>query len=288
MTGVEGRAPATVTAYLTDLRGFLTFLTHHLGGAPGPSAIADVRPSDMRAWMAQSRANGLSARSLARALSAVKTFARWLADHHGIDVTAILATRSPKTKRTLPRPLSETAARALLDAAPQNAAAPWIAARDAALLTLLYGCGLRVSEALSLTGADLPLNDSLHIRGKGGKERMVPLIAPARDALEVYLRVCPFPHDAATSLFRGTRGGPMNARLARRLTETARHQLGLPASATPHALRHSFATHLLTAGGDLRAIQELLGHASLSTTQGYTAVDTAHLMDIYAAAHPKA
>ncbi len=242
----------------------------------------------MRAWMARARAQGLSARSLARALSAVKNFARWLADHDGVEVTAVLATRSPKTKRRLPRPLSEDAARALLDTAPLNASEPWIAARDAALLTLLYGCGLRVSEALGLCGADLPLKESLRIRGKGGKERIVPLIAPARTALEAYLAACPYPPETDLSLFRGARGGALNPRLVRQLTEKARHQLGLPASATPHALRHSFATHLLSAGGDLRAIQELLGHASLATTQGYTAVDTAHLMDIYSAAHPKA
>ncbi|MEM1429408.1 MAG: tyrosine recombinase XerC [Pseudomonadota bacterium] len=288
LRGVEDRSPATLDAYGTDLRGFLRFLTEHFGGAPGPASLARMTQSDMRAWMAHERARGLTPRSLARALSAVKSFARWLADRDGVEVTAILATRAPRVQRKLPRPLSEDAARALIETAPDNAAQPWIAARDTAVLMLLYGCGLRVSEALGLTGAALPLGTSLRIRGKGDKERVVPLIAPARDALERYLGVCPYPAAPEAPLFRGARGGALNARLVRRLTEQARHQLGLPASATPHALRHSFATHLLHAGGDLRAIQELMGHASLSTTEGYTAVDTARLMEVYAAAHPKA
>ena len=285
---MEGRAAHTVTAYGADLQRFLAFLTGHLGGAPGPAALARIGPTDMRAWMAAERAAGLSSRSLARRLSAVKAFARWLADHDGVEVTAILATRAPRVQRKLPRPLSETAAHAMLETAPAQAAEPWIAARDAAVLTLLYGCGLRISEALGLTGAVLPLGETLRIAGKGGKERVVPVIAPARDAVAAYARVCPWELAPDAALFRGARGGPLNPRLVARAMEQARMQLGLPASATPHALRHSFATHLLDAGGDLRAIQDLLGHASLSTTEGYTAVDTARLMEVYAAAHPKA
>jgi len=277
-----------VRAYTADLRGFLTFLTVHLGGSPGPAALARIAQADMRAWMARERARGLSARSLARALSAVKAFARWLADHEGVDVTAILATRAPKVHRKLPRPLDEAAARAMLEIAPAQAEAPWIVARDSAVLTLLYGCGLRISEALGLMADVLPMDEALRIRGKGGKERLVPVIAPARAAVELYAALCPHPLEPGTALFRGERGGPLNPRLISRAMERARLQLGLPASATPHALRHSFATHLLNAGGDLRAIQELLGHASLSTTEGYTAVDSARLMEIYAAAHPKA
>ncbi|MEE4117790.1 MAG: tyrosine recombinase XerC [Paracoccaceae bacterium] len=288
LRGVEGRAEATVAAYTADLRGFLAFLTEHLGGAPGPTALACLAQADMRAWMARERARGLSARSLARALSSVKSFARWLADHDGVEVTAILATRAPRVKRKLPRPLAETAARAILDTAPAQATERWIAARDAAVLTLLYGCGLRISEALGLDAGLLPLGDSLRIRGKGGKERVVPAIAPARDAVAAYATACPHPLMPGTALFRGLRGGPLNPRLVARTMERARMQLGLPASATPHALRHSFATHLLDAGGDLRAIQDLLGHASLATTEGYTAVDTARLMEVYASAHPKA
>jgi len=288
LAGVEGRAVHTVTAYGADLHRFLAFLTGHLGGAPGPAALARIGPTDMRAWMAAERGRGLSARSLARALSAVKAFARWLADHDGVEVTAILATRAPRVQRKLPRPLSEAAARAMLETAPAQAREPWIAARDAAVLTLLYGCGLRISEALGLTGAVLPLGDSLRIAGKGGKERVVPVIAPARAAVAAYARACPYALGADAALFRGARGGRLNPRLVARAMEQARMQLGLPASATPHALRHSFATHLLDVGGDLRAIQDLLGHASLSTTEGYTAVDTARLMEVYAAAHPDA
>ena len=285
---MEGRAEATVAAYTADLHRFLGFLTGHLGGAPGPAALARIAQADMRAWMAQERARGLSSRSLARALSSVKSFARWLADHDGVEVTAILATRAPRAGRKLPRPLSEDAARAMLETAPAQADEPWIAARDAAVLTLLYGCGLRISEALGLAADVLPLGDTLRIAGKGGKERVVPVLAAARTAVAAYARLCP--HDLApgTPLFRGQRGGRLNARLVSRAMERARMQLGLPASATPHALRHSFATHLLDAGADLRAIQDLLGHASLATTEGYTAVDTARLMEVYAAAHPKA
>jgi integrase/recombinase XerC len=277
-----------VAAYTADLRGFLAFLTEHLGGAPGPAALARLAQADMRSWMARERARGLSARSLARALSSVKSFARWLADHDGVEVTAILATRAPRVKRKLPRPLAEDAARAMLDTAPAQATEGWIAARDAAVLTLLYGCGLRISEALGLDAGVLPLGGSLRISGKGGKERVVPVIAPARDAVAAYAAACPHPLASGTALFRGQRGGPLNPRLVARTMERARMQLGLPASATPHALRHSFATHLLDAGGDLRAIQDLLGHASLATTEGYTAVDTARLLDVYARAHPKA
>ena len=285
---MEGRAEATVAAYTADLHRFLGFLTGHLGGAPGPAALARIAQADMRAWMAQERARGLSSRSLARALSSVKSFARWLADHDGVEVTAILATRAPRAGRKLPRPLSEDAARAMLETAPAQADEPWIAARDTAVLTLLYGCGLRISEALGLAADVLPLGDTLRIAGKGGKERVVPVLAAARTAVAAYARLCP--HDLApgTPLFRGQRGRRLNARLVSRAMERARMQLGLPASATPHALRHSFATHLLDAGADLRAIQDLLGHASLATTEGYTAVDTARLMEVYAAAHPKA
>ncbi len=277
-----------MAAYTADLRGFLSFLAVHLGGAPGPAALARLAQTDMRAWMAHERARGLSARSLGRALSSVKSFARWLADHEGVEVTAILATRAPRGRRKLPRPLAEDAARAMLEAAPAQASEPWIAARDAAVLTLLYGCGLRISEALGLRADILPLGGSLRIRGKGGKERLVPVIAPASMAVAAYVASCPHDLAAGTPLFRGQRGGALNPRIVARAMERARLQLGLPASATPHALRHSFATHLLDAGGDLRAIQDLLGHASLATTEGYTAVDTARLMEAYAAAHPKA
>lgn len=287
LRGVVGAAPATIAAYRTDVTGYLSFLAEHSGGAGGVSQIAGVGASDMRAWMAAERRRGVSARALARALSAVRSFYRWWADHDGVEPTAVLAMRSPKYHRSLPRPLPEDAARAVLGDIGSAAREDWIAARDAAIAALLYGCGLRVSEALSLRWRDLPLGDSLRITGKGGKQRIVPLLPAARTAVSRYAALCPHAGGDG-ALFRGARGGPLDARLVRKAMEGARHRLGLPASATPHALRHSFATHLLAAGGDLRSIQELLGHASLSTTQGYTAVDETRLREIYDRTHPRA
>lgn len=288
LRAVDGRADKTLAAYATDLTGFLTFQTDHSGGDGGIPALLRLGPSEMRAWMAHERARGLSARSLARALSAVRGFLRWLADREGADPTALLAMRAPKYRRKLPRPLAEDAARAVLHEVGAEAAEPWIAARDTAIATLLYGCGLRVSEALSLTGRQSALPETLRITGKGGKERLVPAIPAARAAVAAYARLCPFDLAPAGPLFRGARGGPLNPRLVSRAMEGARLRLGLPATATPHALRHSFATHLLAAGGDLRAIQDLLGHASLSTTEAYTAVDPTRLLEVYDRAHPKA
>ncbi len=285
---LKGAAANTVTAYRADVLGFLSFLTLHKGDRPGLGALAEIGVSDMRAWMAQERARGVGARSLARALSAVKSFYRWLAEREGFEPTAVLSTRAPKFQRKLPRPLGEEAARAMLETVELQAPEPWVALRDTAVVTLLYGCGLRISEALSLTGADAPLGESLRIIGKGGKERLVPVIAPAREAVDRYLAAAPFSPAPGAPLFRGVRGGALSPRIIQQVMARARMQLGLPATATPHALRHSFATHLLSAGGDLRAIQELLGHASLSTTQAYTAVDTARLMEVYEKAHPKA
>nr|WP_116132527.1 tyrosine recombinase XerC [Tropicimonas sp. IMCC34043] len=288
LKAIDGVAENTTVAYGHDLLGFLTFLTLHHGDSLGLGVLARLTVGDMRAWMAQERARGLSARSLARELSAVKNFTGWLAEREGFDATAILSARAPKFRRKLPRPLAEDAARAVLDTVSLQSGEAWIAARDTAVVTLLYGCGLRISEALGLTGADFPLGESVRIVGKGGKERVVPVIPPAREAVAIYARLCPFPLERDQALFRGKRGGPLNARLIARAMEQTRMQLGLPATATPHALRHSFASHLLGAGGDLRTIQELLGHASLSTTQAYTAVDTARLMDVYRKSHPRA
>ena len=285
---LNGAAENTLTAYRTDLLGYLAFITGHLGDATGLAPLKAIRVTDMRAWMAHERGRGVSARSLARQLSAVKTFYRWLAEREDFDPTAVLSTRSPKFQNKLPRPLAVDAAKAMIETVQLQTSKDWIAARDGAVLTLLYGCGLRISEALGLTGADVPLPDTLRIRGKGGKERLVPVVAAAQDAVARYVRACPFPIESTTALFLGARGGRLNPRLIAKVMEQARMQLGLPASATPHAMRHSFATHLLDAGGDLRAIQELLGHASLSTTQAYTAVDTARLMEVYAKAHPRA
>lgn len=285
---LKGASDNTIEAYARDVRGFLTFLTEHKGGLQGIGALRAVTLSDMRSWMARCRAEEIGARSLARKLSAVKSFYRWLSEREGFDATAVMAARAPKFQKKLPRPLAEDAAQGVIDTLDLQSQVPWVAARDQAVVTLLYGCGLRISEALGLTGADLPLGGSLRIIGKGGKERVVPVIGPAREAVEVYLRICPYPTEPDAALFRGVRGGALGPRAVQKVVEQVRLQLGLPASVTPHAMRHSFATHLLNAGGDLRAIQELLGHASLSTTQAYTAVDTARLMEVYRRAHPKA
>ncbi len=287
LRGVRGAPASTLDAYRADVTAFLRFQQEHLGEEAGTALLARIGVRDMRAYMAHARARGLSARSLARALSSVRAFARHRAERDGFDATAILSARSPKYLRRLPRPVAEDAARDLIDAVDANAAEPWVAARDVAVLTLLWGCGLRISEALGLDAGVHPLGARLRILGKGGKERVVPVLPVAAQAVETYARLCPHPLVRGTALFRGVRGGPLNPRMVSRAMELARAQLGLPVTATPHALRHSFATHLLAAGGDLRAIQELLGHASLSTTQAYTGVDTARLMAVYQKAHPR-
>jgi integrase/recombinase XerC len=288
LQALEGASINTVEAYRRDVTRYLKFLSAHNGGAEGVAAVSRTTQSDLRAWMADERSRGLSARSLARALSAVKGFTAWAADRTGTDATTVLSARGPKFRRKLPRPLSEDGAAAMLTEIGSDAREDWIAARDTAIATLLYGLGLRISEALSLSGADYPLPPTLRITGKGGKTRPVPVIPAAAQAVADYVRQCPFDLAANEPLFRGARGGPVNPRLIQGAMERARLRLGLPATATPHALRHSFATHLLSAGGDLRAIQELLGHASLSTTQAYTAVDAARLMEVYEKAHPRA
>lgn len=285
---LKGASDNTIEAYRRDVTGFLCFLTEHTGGLQGIGALKAVTLSDMRSWMARCRAEEIGARSLARKLSAVKSFYRWLSEREGFDATPVMAARAPKFQKKLPRPLAEDAAKGVIETLDLQSQVPWVAARDQAVVTLLYGCGLRISEALGLTGTDLPLGETLRITGKGGKERVVPVIGPARDAVDVYLKLCPYPTEPGAALFRGVRGGALGPRAVQKVVEQVRLQLGLPASVTPHAMRHSFATHLLNAGGDLRAIQELLGHASLSTTQAYTAVDTARLMEVYRRAHPKA
>lgn len=285
---LSGASENTITAYTGDVSEFLAFMTDHHGGTQGLQALSRISVSDMRAWMARLRSTGTGARSVARKLSAVKSFYRWLAEREGFEPTAVLSARAPKFQKKLPRPLSEDAARDMLDVVATNAREPWVADRDTAVLTLLWGCGLRISEALSLRANQAPLAEVLRIKGKGNKERLVPVLPAARQAVDAYVKNCPWDLSGDTELFRGVRGGPLPPRAIQGAMQTARMQLGLPASATPHAMRHSFATHLLSAGGDLRAIQELLGHASLSTTQAYTSVDTARLMDVYAAAHPRA
>jgi len=196
--------------------------------------------------------------------------------------------RAPRFSKNLPRPLPEEAALNVLETVEFQSKLDWAGLRDIAVITLLYGCGLRISEALRLKGCDLPLGETIRVVGKGDKERVVPVLPAAREAVAAYLAACPFEMERDAPIFRGVRGGQLNARQIQKVMEQTRNQLGLPASATPHAMRHSFATHLLSAGGDLRAIQELLGHASLTTTQAYTAVDSARLLDVYEAAHPRA
>ncbi|MBO6896294.1 MAG: tyrosine recombinase XerC [Shimia sp.] len=285
---LHGASDNTIAAYQRDLTEFMTFLTLHKGEPQGLAPLMEVGVSDMRSWMASARSSGISSRSLARKLSSVKSFYRWLAENEGCDPTAVLATRSPKFQAKLPRPLSEDAAIDVIKTVEFQSQEDWIGARDIAVITMLYGCGLRISEALGLTGADVPLPNALRIVGKGGKERVVPVIEAARDAVARYIRHCPHALSDDLPLFRGVRGGALNPRQVQKVMQQTRQQLGLPATATPHALRHSFATHLLSAGGDLRSIQELLGHASLSTTQAYTQVDAARLMEVYNKTHPKA
>lgn len=282
-------SPRTAEAYERDLRQFLGFLTLHLGGPPKIADLADLRPLDLRAFMAERRRGGAGARSLGRGLAGIRSFLRHLERKGMANAAGASATRAPRQPKSLPKPLSERDAVRVVDADQQLSDEPWIAARGAAVLTLLYGCGLRISEALSLTVRDLPGDgESLRITGKGGKTRIVPLLPAARQAIASYLRLCPFQPGADEPMFRGARGGPLQPAIVQKEMRRLRGALDLPDTATPHALRHSFATHLLAGGGDLRTIQELLGHASLSTTQVYTGVDSRRLIDIYDRAHPRA
>ncbi|MFN3855215.1 MAG: tyrosine recombinase XerC [Phreatobacter sp.] len=285
-------SPKTLEAYARDLRAFLAFLSGHIGGPVSLAALAAIAPRDVRAFLARRRADGLDPRSVARALAAVRSFVRFLERSGAGKAAAFAAVRTPKVPHRLPRPLPVAAA--LKVAAPEThepgSAEPWIAARDAAVLALLYGAGLRISEALGLRQKDAPPagGGQVTVLGKGGKQRQVPVIARVAEAIEAYRRLCPFAPAPDGPLFVGAKGGPLSPRIVQLAMERLRGALGLPSSATPHALRHSFATHLLGRGGDLRSIQELLGHASLSTTQIYTEVDTAALLRIYESAHPRA
>ncbi len=281
---IRNASPLTIDAYRCDVASFLGFLSDHWGGEAGLGPLARITVTDMRAWMARERKDGLGARSLARRLSAVKAFYRWLGETHEVTSAAVSAIRGPKTKERLPRPVAPQAAKALI----ANTSSGWIESRDCAVLTLLYGCGLRISESLSLTQKDAPLGDMLKVLGKGDKERLVPVLPVAAEAVEAYRAQCPYDLTGDGPLFLGARGGALNPRIIQKAMENLRLKLGLPHTATPHALRHSFATHLLEAGGDLRTIQELLGHASLSSTQIYTGLNEARLMDIYTNAHPRA
>jgi integrase/recombinase XerC len=284
-------SPRTLEAYGHIGRTWLAFLERHRGEPQRLSDLGTVTAAEVRAHLAERRGGEtpLSARSLSQTLSAIRTFHGFLDRRCGVPTPQLALVRGPRVKPSLPRPISADHARGLLaEPGLDPDAEPWEALRDAAVLSLLYGCGLRISEALSLTRADAPLPETLRITGKGGKTRQVPVLPAVRQAVNRAVAAQPFPLEPTDALFRARRGGPLSARHVQATVQRLRGRLGLPASATPHALRHSFATHLLGAGADLRSIQELLGHASLSTTQKYTAVDAAHLLGAYALAHPRA
>jgi integrase/recombinase XerC len=287
LTRERRRSEHTVRAYVATAHRLIGFLAGHLGGGVDDAALAALQPSDLRAFLTVRRASGLGNSSAARELSAVRAFLVFAAAESGREV-AVPRMKGPKKPRSVPRPISPDEAVALAEEAAEDAAEPWIAARDFAVLTLLYGSGLRVAEALGLTGAALPLGEAMLVTGKRNKMRVVPLLPSVKDAIIAYLALSPWPVERDAPLFRGARGGPLRGEIVRRSVRKARRALGLSERTTPHALRHSFATHLLGRGADLRALQELLGHASLSSTQIYTAVDAAHLMDVYRHAHPRA
>ncbi len=278
------RSVHTVRAYVATAERLVAFLARHRGGAVTRAMLADLDQSDLRAFLTDRRMDGIGNLSAARELSAVRGFLRFA----GGDEARVPVIKGPRVKRGLPRPVSPDEAVALAQDIAETAREPWIGARDWAVLLLLYGAGLRIGEAMGLTGAALPLGDTIRVTGKRGKTRIVPLLPQVRAAIDHYADICPFPPERDAPLFRGARGGPLSPALIRRAVQGARGRLGLSERTTPHALRHSFATHLLGRGADLRSLQELLGHASLSSTQVYTQVDAAHLLDVYRNAHPRA
>src|SRR5436853_5854725 len=286
-------SPKTVEAYERDVRQFLGFLTEHTGGQISLKGLAAIGPRDVRAFMASRRSDGIGSRSLMRSLAGARSFARFLERNGKGRVGALAAVRAPKVPKTLPKPLTVSSAKRLTDTELRagEESEPWVFARDAAVLALLYGSGLRISEALGLTREAVPgpgQGDSITVRGKGNKARMVPVLPQVLQLIADYVVLCPYDLPDQGPLFRGAKGGPLSPRLVQLTMARLRGVLGLAETATPHALRHSFATHLLARGGDLRAIQELLGHASLSTTQIYTAVDSEQLLQVYRSAHPRA
>ncbi len=271
----------TLTGYDRDLNGFLDFIAQHLGQAPGLEELGALRTLDFRAYLARRGGDGLGPASLARALSAVRSFFRFCERQDLFANAAIHGLRTPKQPHGIPKPLTVNEAVAAVEDVAILSDEPWVQARDVAVLTLLYGCGLRIAEALALNRGQAPLEESLMVRGKGGKDRLVPVLPVVAKAVGAYLALCPHDLPLEGPLFLGIRGKRLNQRIVRARMQQLRISMGLPATATPHALRHSFATHLLAGGGDLRTIQELLGHASLSTTQRYTEVDAGHLLDVY-------
>jgi integrase/recombinase XerC len=284
----RGHSPATLASYERDLRQFLGFLKRDLGHPPCLADLASLEVKAVRRFLAARRREGAASRSLARTVSALRTFYRWLEATDQVANRALSQVAMPRIPHTLPKPLTVEKAAALVESEP--AEDDWIRARDVAVMLLLYGAGLRISEALGLSRRDAPVagRDVLRITGKGGKERLVPILPVTQRAVERYLALCPYPLDASAPLFVGAKGGPLSPRLIQLAIARMRDELALPETATPHALRHSFATHLLAAGADLRQIQELLGHASLSTTQVYTEVDRERILAVYDSAHPRA
>jgi integrase/recombinase XerC len=281
------RSAHTVRAYVGTAHRLIAFLGEYRGEEIVPAALTGLSAADLRAFLAARRNSGLGAASAARELSGVRAFLSYAAEQQG-RAPNVPRTRAPRRPKTLPRPAAPDEAVALAEDAGAFASEPWIGARDLAILLLLYGSGLRISEALSLTGRDLPMGEVIRVTGKRAKMRVVPVVQAVREAISDYVRQCPYPISGDAPLFVGARGGPLSADLVRRAVRAARVRLGLPDTLTPHALRHSFATHLLARGADLRSLQELLGHASLSSTQIYTKVDAAHLLDVYRHAHPRA
>ncbi|WP_298919113.1 tyrosine recombinase XerC [uncultured Algimonas sp.] len=292
LSGERRLSPRTVEAYGRDIRDFQAFLSAHLGEPGGLRALAGLGASDFRAYLAFRRRDGpdgdaLGSASVQRLLSALRTFYRYLERRWDVSNSAVALIKGPRGKRPVPKALSVPGATELVAAGSADGADGWVEARNAAVLSLAYGAGLRMGEVVGLTTDILPLGDALVVTGKGGKSRLVPILPVVRAAVMRYADLCPHALAPAQPLFRGVRGGPLQARLIRAEVQRLRGALGLPESATPHALRHSFATHLLAGGGDLRTIQQLLGHASLSTTQRYTDVDAARLKAVHAAAHPR-
>jgi integrase/recombinase XerC len=281
------RSVHTVRAYVSTAHRLIQFIGGHFAERVDANLLRDLKASDLRAYLAVRRGEGLGNSSAARELSAVRGFLAFAAAQDRRSA-ALPRVKGPKKPRSVPRPISPAEVIALAGDVAEDAREEWIAARDEAVLLLLYGSGLRIAEALGLTGAALPLGETIKVTGKRNKTRVVPLLAPVREAVERYVALCPYPAVKDEPLFRGARGGPLNGEMIRRAVRGARARLGLSERTTPHALRHSFATHLLGRGADLRSLQELLGHASLSSTQIYTAVDAAHLMDVYRNAHPRA
>lgn len=288
LVGERRASPHTLDAYGRDMAAFLAFMAEHLGFPPGLNDLGALRVADFRSWLTRRAGDGLTRTSTARAMSTVRGFFRFLDRRGQLHNPALAAVRTPKVPKSVPKALDIAEALETVEAVADFADELWIAKRDVAVLTLLYGCGLRIGEALALNRNQAPADDSLRVTGKGNKERIVPVLPVVRDAIADYLATCPYGLEPDGPLFVGARGKRLSARVVQLQMQKVRLMLGLPETATPHALRHSFATHLLAGGGDLRTIQELLGHASLSTTQRYTDVDSARLLAVYNATHPRA